>query len=412
MDGFGVPPITVRWALFRLDWFSAGIVRRISRKVPTDSSVVRISISYARRPVSSVTMECPSSGFAFGNYGRGGRFAETSRTGAGRILLSASGNRVEVSDPASGETLFRSGFRSGLAVKPGGDEAVRLLDRPYKGGFHVRVRRGALDIVNFVPFSDYVKGVVASEMHGRWPAEAVKAQAVCSRTYAAYWLHTHRMQGFDLCSTTHCHTYTGADGITERIDRAVEDTRGEFLSIRGRIAAAMYSSCNGGACEDPRTLLGFRFPHFRVGPDPHDSSAARIVRDYNWSRSLSGDELGVMFSRRSLFRRYDRIVSVAVDRTETGGAKRVIFRDEAGRSKVLRKERCRVWPDLPSQHFGLGSSDGGIFRFDGSGYGHNVGMSQYGAWWMAMRGTGYTDILRFYFPGAGVSRLPKDGGRP
>ena len=412
MDGFEVPPMPVRRTLFRLEWFSADIIRRISRKVPTDSSVVRISLSYARRPASSVTMECPSGGFAFGNYGRGGRFAETLRAGAGQILLSASGSRVEVSDPVSGETLFRSGFRSGLAVEPGGDEAVRLLGRPYRGGFRVRARRGALDIVNFVPFADYVKGVVASEMHGRWPVEAVKAQAVCSRTFAAYRLHTHWMRGFDLCSMTHCHTYTGMGGITERTDRAVEDTCGEFLSIRGRIAAAMYSSCNGGACEDPWTLLGFRFPHFRVGPDPHDSSAARIVRDYDWSRSLSGDELGVMFSRRSLFRRYGRIVSVAVDRTETGGAKRVTFRDEAGRSRVLRKGRCKVWLELPSQHFGLGSSDGGIFRFDGSGYGHNVGMSQYGACRMAMGGTGYKDILKFYFPGAGVSRLPEDGGHP
>ena len=394
--------------MFRFEYAVARGMALLSGRTPGDESIVRVGLSYGRPATASAEFSVGSGGFVFGRYDRRRRIVEELRVpDVHRVVLSARGNGVEAIDPDAGKVLARTG-RRGIALAPACGGPTDLSGRTYSGGFRVRAVRGNLNIVNFVSFKDYVTGVVACEMHGRWPPEALKAQAVCSRTYAAYKMHHHWMHGFDLCAMTHCHRYAGTSWVTDRTRSAVDGTRGETLVRNGRAIAAMYSSCNGGFCEDPRMAVGLRLPYFRVGHDPHDRAAAFMVKNYEWSVSVSGEELGRMVSERRLLRKIGRIVSVEVDRTETGLARRVRLEDASGRVAVLRGNSGHIWLNLPSLRFGLGYAGDGMFRFDGAGYGHSVGMSQYGAGRMAMGGSKYRDILAFYFPGAELSGPASD----
>ena len=120
----------------------------------------------------------------------------------------------------------------------------------YYGGFeYQRVSGGNINVINVVDLEDYVKCVIPWEMSKDWPVEALKAQAVCARTYAVCQTK-HRAQGFDICATTHCQVYQGTAASGANSDVAVDQTAGEFLYYSGRLVQeAVYYSSNGGACE-------------------------------------------------------------------------------------------------------------------------------------------------------------------
>ena len=121
----------------------------------------------------------------------------------------------------------------------------------YYGGFeYQRVSGGNINVINVVDLEDYVKCVIPWEMSKDWPVEALKAQAVCARTYAVCQTK-HRAQGFDICATTHCQVYQGTAASGANSDAAVDQTAGEFLYYSGRLVQeAVYYSSNGGASED------------------------------------------------------------------------------------------------------------------------------------------------------------------
>ena len=136
---------------------------------------------------------------------------------------------------------------SNLALMPQ-NAMVNIDGTVYRGGVEFFVNsQGLLNVINFVNINDYVAGVVGREMSASWPIEALKAQAVCARSFAIRSFNKHSSHGFNLCATQDCQAYQGIKGESESTIRASEETKDEVLTYEGKVAEALYSSSSGGA---------------------------------------------------------------------------------------------------------------------------------------------------------------------
>ena len=346
-----------------------------------------------------------------------------------------------------------------------GEKAVTVLDKgkSYYGGFRFeRIDGGASTVVNMVDQEDYIKGVIPYEMSPSWPLEALKAQAVCARTYVNGVNHS--AYHFDVCTTTHCQVYKGTSGAGPVSDQAVEETAGLKIYYDGKCinGGAVYYSSNGGASEDVKNVWGTSHAYLKGKFDPYEADVANIAGNYRWSVSYTASELKTRLNDKLKEKGYTfgDIASVNIKQSEFGNVVEMQVIDSAGRSNTIsRGDTIRSVLGTNSIHFtmvvsggakqepgymvaGAGSNapdleglyalngDGAVsslpaqsyiitaegvkplepvagetvtgsgeatYTFSGTGWGHNVGMSQWGANAMAKRGYTYLDILQFYY---------------
>ena len=256
-----------------------------------------------------------------------------------------------------------------------------------------------LHIVNHVGMTDYVASVVASE-YPFTEIEGVKAQAVLARTYAARRLGAAR--DHDLSDHESDQVYKGAGAVTERSSQAAAETAGERLYYGPDLAEAVYSSSSGGHTADNEAVwAGAPVPYLRGVPDPYDADAP----DHRWTSTADVRRVHAALSRR--FGGTVRSVDVS-ERSREGRAVRVRLdgsREISGgefRSALNAALGART---VRSTFFDL-RRRGDDYVLDGRGYGHGVGMSQYGARAQAREGRSYQEILAYYFPGTVVERAP------
>ena len=326
----------------------------------------------------------------------------------------------------------------------------------YYGDFeYQRVTGGNLNVINVVNIDDYVKCVIPYEMSSEWPMEALKAQSVCARTYAAMQTR-HRSQGFDVCTTTDCQVYQGAAACSAHSDAAVDATAGEYLYYDGDIVReAVYYSSNGGASEDCQNVWGGEVPYLKGKEDPYEEYIADRAEKYNWSTTYSASELTALLRSKDVD--IGTVKNLYVSKfTENGNVYEITFVGSKG-AKTYQRENCRWILNLRSMRFNINGStpnryyvnsdgatvslggvyvlsgsgkssystapentyvitSGGValledkqmqkttdtFVIAGSGNGHNVGMSQWGAYAMADLGYDYEEILQFYYTGVEI----------
>ena len=140
----------------------------------------------------------------------------------------------------------------------------------YYGGFeYYRASGNNINVINVVGLTDYVKGVIPYEMSPSWPAEALKAQALCAKCYSLNNLNKHRSKGFDLCNTTDCQVYYGTNGSTEYSDEAVEAVEGLFVMYNGKICQTYYHASSGGYTEDVGNIWGTDIPYLKAVEDTY-----------------------------------------------------------------------------------------------------------------------------------------------
>ena len=339
----------------------------------------------------------------------------------------------------------------------------------YYGGFeYARITGGDLNVCNLVDLEDYVKCVVPHEMSNSWPLEALKAQAVCARSYVIA-ATKHGSQGFDVCSTTDCQAYYGLNGSAARTDTAVEETEGECLYYGGKLAGqAVYHASNGGATEDVANIWGGNVAYLVGKEDPYE--AMTTIPNYKWSVTYTAQELTWILEQKGY--NVGTVKNVYVSEyTPLGNVKKLTIEGTRKTQTVSGNTCSTVFysstynKSVKSMRFGINGggpvsgtdiyvnseknlfstlkgifaisgtgksvelaggkvsvltadglqeivSDGwiqqsdngadGKFVFAGSGSGHNVGMSQYGAKAMAENGYDYEEILTFYYTGVTV----------
>jgi stage II sporulation protein D len=363
------------------------------------------------------------------------------------VIMSTAGLRVR--DGASGEELVSAGEEivrfepsSGGAslVEPAGrvDRAlpsfiveplergadVVIASKTYRGAAEVVADRSrGLIVINRLGLEDYLLGVVPAEIGRRTPEEfaAVRAQAVAARTYTISHLGRRDSLGFDLFATVEDQVYGGLEVERRDVERAISETRGEILIFDGQPVSAFYHSTCGGRTATREEVWGEpNLPYLRsVRDGGGGEDYCAISPRYRWRESWTADEMNG-FVRAELASRLGtspssvgRISGIRVlSRTEHDRVDQLEV-EASGRRYVLRKNEIR-WVLQPAEGRILGSTDfvvrqgrleDGDIVVEGRGFGHGIGMCQWGAIGRARAGQGYREILAAYYQDAAVQRL-------
>ncbi|MFQ5532771.1 MAG: SpoIID/LytB domain-containing protein [Candidatus Methylomirabilales bacterium] len=303
------------------------------------------------------------------------------------------GRGVQVAWEGRDGTVFRLRSDAGLLTIDG---------RPYRGSVEVWNTPRGLRVINQVALEDYVRGVMKVEANPDWPFEALRAQAVVARTFALYERSVDPEAVYHFEATTASQVYRGVSGEHPRSDEAIRSTRGVVLTYRGQIIPAFYHSASGGRTEDAVEVWEAKHPFIIGVDDPFSTSAPW----HEWSLTISRSEIRVALSRfGSDVGQIRRIETVR--RTKSGRVRQLRIWHDTGILDIEGKRlRQILGPDrIRSTRFTV-FPNGDSVTFVGQGWGHGVGLSQWGAKAMADLGYGYTQILKHYYPLASPMRLP------
>ncbi|MGN0506860.1 MAG: SpoIID/LytB domain-containing protein [Lachnospiraceae bacterium] len=350
-------------------------------------------------------------------------------------------------------------FRPVTTYEDSGVACVDMGTRVYRGRMEIgRYNKATLTAVNIVPIEEYLYSVVASEMPSVWHNEALKAQAVCSRSYAlikaGYSGASNAKKGYKMVDTTSSQVYKGYLAETAKATAAVKETKGEMVCYGNQVVAAYFFSTSGGRTESSKEAWAVEKPYLVSVTDLYETNPAKKP----WLVSMTKQELGKLLELKGMslgtiqnvkatsFTDTGRVYALLVTGTKgettiQESAIRTLFGLYSTKFKIVESAET---PDLVTITGAGGSreqrisdsyllSAGGITKasasaeqyivrgaenlmnypctapadedtllFAGMGYGHGVGMSQSGAQGMAEAGFSYKEIIEYYFTGAKV----------
>ncbi len=319
-------------------------------------------------------------------------------------IKAAGGLRPE--DAVPGKESKRTVFTSALVgsrpvrVLPEG-QYIQVNGKSYRGLIEIRKKKNdLLLIVNELDIEDYLRGVVASEVPYDWEFEALKAQAVASRTFALYQKRMTRAKPYHIVASVNGQVYDGRNSEREQAVKAVKETEGVIVAYKGEAAAAFYHSSCGGHTENAMELWGINEPYLQgVNCDCQE-----ISRYGTWEKRIGLPVISAALERQGY--RMKNASNVRINGiTPAGRVKLVSIRTSEGNVNVpAEKFRAALgYASIPSVFFEAETS-GNEVVISGRGLGHGVGMCQWGARQMAQRGSDFKAILAHYYPGTTVSK--------
>jgi stage II sporulation protein D len=290
-----------------------------------------------------------------------------------------------------------------IFIKPGNpEEIIEINGRKFKGALAV-VKRGSglLSVINYLGLEDYVKGISVRETSHYWPMEALKAEAVVFRTYALYRAEQFKNKEWDVTDDVFSQVYGGVDAERYRITEAVDKTKGEALFFDGKILPAFFHSTCGGATEDVSILWNLDLP-------PLKGVACGFCKDsprFSWKTTLSKEKVKGLLEKNGLKTKKIKELVIA-GRDKSGRVVNLdIVTDEKDLEVAAKDFRNLIGPDsIKSTNFKV-SSTSKDFIFAGLGWGHGVGLCQWGSYFMAKYGSDYLKILDYYYPGSNLNKL-------
>lgn len=278
----------------------------------------------------------------------------------------------------------------------------------------IKVYKSKEDKVIELPIEEYIKGVVASEMPANFEEEALKAQAVAARTYTlSKLLHKcNNAKGADLCDTTHCQVYTDKDKRIEswgkahgseywdKISKAVDETKGETLFYNdGLVLRAQYFAISGGKTENIKDVFGSEEPYLKsVASEGEEIAGSKYKTTVEMSVNEFVNKINSAYPKAKLTSKSMSSVKI-ISRTEGGSVKSISVGSEETSGASFRKAL-----GLNSANFNIKYDSKKVY-IECRGYGHGVGMSQWGANVMAKEGKNYKDILTHYYSGVDIEKI-------
>ena len=339
-----------------------------------------------------------------------GRFAKSDST----IMITASSGVLVVGNmPVSAAKI---------EIEPEQPFLVYVNNKGFRGEIQITSNsNGTFDVVNRVPMEAYLAGVVGAEMPPYWDIEALKAQSVACRTYCLYSKQNKgRFRNWDVMGTEASQVYRGITAESPRVWQAVNETAGQTLFSKDEdgktsLMPAYFSSFCGGRSESSQKVFGVKFESLDgvqcqncvkvVNKDKFFWPAAEFDKKTVQQRLLAkypslaklGDIAAIMIAERSESYGYSRMVRV-----------RIIGSN--GQGETIRAEDLRLTIDptghkIKSTACQIGSDGTKFTFFGGRGFGHGVGLCQYGVLAMAREGSKYRDILEFYYPRSVIKKL-------
>ena len=297
-----------------------------------------------------------------------------------RVLL-ASGERV-------GEPEMLDGWH------------FRWNGRTYRGSYaFVTLENGRRGLVNTVPLDAYLYGVLGAEISYAWPAGVLGAQAIVSRTYALGKLRPNR--AYDINAGVNDQGYSGIDGESVEARDAVDSTAGTIVAFEGAPAHVAFSACCGGRTADAGDVWRTSYPYLRSKPDPYCAGTP----NYEWTAEVPIDALG----------------QLDLDRAGALHGVSLLGPDGSGRPRALAFAGAKTTLDVDTSAFRAVAGSKGVrstflrsvaleggassLAVAGHGFGHGVGLCQWGARAMAGNDAPPDEISAFYVPGTTLAQL-------
>ena len=370
----------------------------------------------------------------------GSRSSDATVTSTANMVVLNSGNgQVSTISANRGTTI---GVRGGkiavngkaidtvVTLKPTNSDAPFLFEgKGYRGGLTLRANNGTMMVINSVPLEDYLYGVVPQEVVPSWPAAALEAQAVAARTYALHTMEQNKGKLYDVSNSTDHQVYSGVSGEYQATTNAVNKTKGVVMLYNQRPINALFHSDGGGYTEDSVNVWGNDIPYLKGVKDYSTGTSTS-----NWTVTTSRQVLESKLNAAS--KGVGKLKSIQLtplgkpgqqtsDRGVSGRIKSATFIGTSGKTTV-DGDSLRSILGLKSTLFdfyvnhnpatGTGKAyhnftgNNDTVYIKGHGWGHGLGMSQWGAAEMAKRATPgdanyYQTILRHYYSGITLKKM-------
>ena len=266
----------------------------------------------------------------------------------------------------------------------------------------VRVYDEQTKKVSNVPIEEYIVGVVAGEMPIDFEIEALKAQAVAARSYVMVHMERNLKKEYDVVDTVQNQVYLNKEDLkqvwqnsyTEKINKikkAVLETKGEYISYNGKVAEALFFSTSPGKTENSEEIFKNKVEYLRSVESKWDEISPVYTTNKTYKLEEFYNLLGLEFN--------EKLNIEVTNKTSTGRIKNIkINNKEFSGSSVCSKL------SLKSTYFEIIKYDNKVI-IKNKGYGHGVGMSQYGAQGMALGGYSYIDIIKHYYTGIEIKKI-------
>ncbi|MEL6470657.1 MAG: SpoIID/LytB domain-containing protein [Cyanobacteria bacterium J06623_4] len=304
------------------------------------------------------------------------------------ITVKADSNEVDLTN--SGSTLAES---SAFWLEPSNDGYVWIGDKWYRGRVMVTVDQGELVAVNYVDLEEYLYSVVGSEMPTSWPQAALQSQAVAARSYALYKRARSTNPLYDLGGTTSHQVYKGLAQEHPNTIAAVTSTADQVVTHNGQVIEAIFHSSSGGGTENAGDVWSSDVPYLR-GVEDFDQNSPVFQWEETFTLEEFSDKIGNI----------GEVHTIGTPQLTPGGrVASITFAGERG-TETLRGRDVRSALRLRSTRFDIEIDEDNVI-IQGSGFGHGVGMSQWGARSLAERGWSFEQILQHYYQSTAIAQL-------
>lgn len=317
------------------------------------------------------------------------------------VVKDASGRKIGELSPmaalaakssSNGIVLDRLGATE-MIIEPSNNGLVWIGDRWYRGRTRLIHQGSGLTAINNVDLEQYLYSVVGAEAVSTWPIEALKAQAVAARSYALYKRKTEHNSLYDVDTTIGTQVYQGLNTEYTTTHQAVNSTLGQVMTYQGQVILAAFHSSSGGHTENVEDIWTQPLPYLRAVADYDQKSPV-----FEWNKVFPVSQINTLVGGIGQIKTmtpesvtpYGRVVSMKVI-------------GNRGTTTVSGNELRKVL-DLRSTLFRI-ATDGQNLQVRGRGFGHGLGLSQWGAYFLAKQGINYYQILTHYYQNANLTQI-------
>lgn len=324
-------------------------------------------------------------------------------------LVSGRNLKSKVYPTFSGLKVGKDDFKVfGIRIETSRDASIVIDGRCFRGMVDIiREEDVTLLVVNHIDIEEYLCGVLYHEVSHLWHMEALKVQAVASRTFALYQNKVNKNQDYDLTNTSYSQVYGGATSEKYRTNKAVIKTYGEILTYKGEIFPTYFHATCGGYTEDASCLWNVDIPPLKgvkcgyCEKSPH----------YNWQREVSLKDIAKKLNDNKI--KVGKIYAIEPISYDKSGRITNLKITHSEGTTLISAYRFRIFvgPTLIKSASFTVEVRSGCAYFTGKGWGHGVGMCQWGACFLAKEGYSKEYILQFYYPQTKIMNIWSDDDR-
>jgi stage II sporulation protein D len=329
-----------------------------------------------------------------------------------QVTIKGAGLTVEGNEVSGGSATFtfrESGIymgdvalRTGAVVSAGAPVEVVAgkAHKKVRGIISLVVKKGQMMVINKLDIETYLRAVVPAESAPSWALEALKAQAAAARTYAVYQINHRQDWDYDVVDNEGDQAYGGVSKEHKNTDQAVKETQGYIIMQGGKPILAMYTANSGGYTADPMAVFQLKKTYLVSQPDP-ESLKGKMA---DWKKEASIEKVEAGLKKRGV-KAAGLIDLEPAEKDSSGRIIKVKVITQEGSNSYRTWSTLRRALDLPEILFDIKKTDDGRFVFQGHGFGHGVGYSQWGSAYMGKGGASFKEIIAFYYPNTELVKL-------